>query len=128
MVTIFISLFVLVLSFNFFAISYQINGVNRLFIGMPMSIIETAIDLYEIDETNGPYFIKSILEDNVNHYFSFHMVRYTDDYDLEIYYYNPTHYSMCTSDKCHAVEITMDAYLTIDYHYHKTMRYEIWRN
>ena len=128
MVTMIISFFVIVLSFNFFMMSYQINGINRLVMSMPLPLFETAINMYEINEEIGPTFDKEILEDNITSYFSFHMPRYTNDYELEYYYYNPSDHSLDMSDNTKAVEVTVEANLILFYHYQKTMYYEIWRN
>jgi hypothetical protein len=128
MVTIIISFLVVVLSFNFFMMSYQINGINRLVMSAPMSLYETAINVFEIDEETGPYFDKQILEENITYYFSFHMPRYTDDYELEFYYYNPIDHSLDMNDEVKAVEVTINANIILYYHYQKTMYYEIWRN
>ena len=128
MIAIFISFFIVVLSFNFFVISYQINGINRLVVSAPLSLYETAIDLFEIDEEIGPVFDKGILVDNITSYFDFHMPRYTNDYSLLFYYYNPTDHSIELSDNAKAVEVEINASLTLDYHYEKTMYYEIWSN
>lgn len=128
MVTVIISFLVVVLSFNFFMMSYQINGINRLVMSAPMSLYETAINVFEIDEETGPYFDKEILEDNITYYFTFHMPRYTDDYELEFYYYNPIDHSLDMNDEVKAVEVTINANIILYYHYQKTMYYEIWRN
>ena len=128
MVTIIISFLVVVLSFNFFMMSYQINGINRLVMSAPMSLYETAINVFEIDEEKGPYFDKEILEENITYYFTFHMPRYTDDYQLDFYYYNPIDHSLDMNDEVKAVEVTINANIILYYHYQKTMYYEIWRN
>ena len=128
MVTVIISFLVVVLSFDFFMMSYQINGINRLVMSAPMSLYETAINVFEIDEETGPYFDKEILEDNITYYFTFHMPRYTDDYELEFYYYNPIDHSLDMNDEVKAVEVTINANIILYYHYQKTMYYEIWRN
>ena len=128
MVTMIISFFVVVLSFNFFMMSYQINGINRLVMSAPLSLYETAINLFDIDEEIGPTFDKEILEDNITSYFSFHMPRYTSNYDLEFYYYIPSDHSMDMSDDAKAVEVTVEASLILFYRYQKTMYYEIRRN
>ena len=65
MVTMIISFFVVVLSFNFFIMSYQINGINRLVMSAPLALYETAINLFDIDEEYGPTFDKEILENNI---------------------------------------------------------------
>jgi hypothetical protein len=128
MVTIIISFLVVVLSFNFFMMSYQINGINRLVMSAPMSLYETAINVFEIDEEKGPYFDKEILEENITYYFTFHMPRYTEDYQLDFYYYNPIDHSLDMNDEVKAVEVTINANIILYYHYQKTMYYEIWRN
>ena len=128
MVTIIISLLVVVISFNFFMMSYQINGINRLVMSAPMSLYETAINVFEIDEEKGPYFDKEILEENITYYFTFHMPRYTENYQLDFYYYNPIDHSLDMNDEVKAVEVTINANIILYYHYQKTMYYEIWRN
>ena len=128
MVCVIISFFVVVLSFNFFMMSYQINGINRLVVSAPISLYETAINMFEIDEETGPYFDKETLEDNITSYFTFHMDRYTDDYDLDFYYYIPSDHSIDMSDEPKAVEVTLHTTVALSYHYQKTMYYEIRRN
>ena len=128
MVCIIISFFVVVLSFNFFMMSYQINGINRLVVSAPISLYETAINMFEIDEETGPYFDRETLEDNITSYFAFHMDRYTDDYDLDFYYYIPSDHSIDMSDEPKAVEVTLHTTVALSYHYQKTMYYEIRRN
>ena len=128
MVAIFISFFVVVLSFNFFMFSYQVNGINRLVLSAPLSLYETAINLFEIDEVIGPTFDQEILEDNITSYFDYHMPRYTNNYSLSYYYYNPEDHSIELSDDIKAVEVLVEAELILSYHYEKTMYYEIWSN
>ena len=128
MVTMIISFFVVVLSFNFFMMSYQINGINRLVMSAPLSLYETAINLFDINEDVGPTFDKEVLEDNITSYFTYHMPKYTSDYELDFYYYIPSDHSIDMSDEAKAVEVTVDASLILFYHYQKTMYYEIRRN
>ena len=128
MVAVFISFFVVVLSFNFFVVSYQINGINRLVLSAPLSLFETAVNLFEIDEDIGPVFDKAILVDNLTSYFDYEMPRYTSDYSLSFYYYNPIDYSIELSENARAVEVYVNANLALNYHYEKTMYYEIWSN
>ena len=128
MVCMIISFFVVVLSFNFFMMSYQINGINRIVMSAPISLYETAINMFDIDEEVGPSFDKQILEDNITSYFDFHMARYTSDYDLDFYYYLPLDHSIDMSDDPKAVEVTLEAITVLFYHYQKTMYYEIRRN
>ena len=128
MVAIFISFLTVVLSSNFFIISYQINGINRLVLSAPISLFETAINLFDIDEDIGPTFDREILEDNITSYFDYHMPRYTRNYSIEFYYYDPIDHSIELSENAKAVEVIVDAELVLSYYYEKTMYYEIWSN
>lgn len=125
MVTMIISFFVVVLSFNFFMLSYQINGINRLVLGTPIALFETAINMYNIDEDEGPYFIKEKLEDNLTSYFDYSIVKYTRDYNVSFYYYDPSTGAICLDDETIAVQVTVSAELILSYTYQKTMSYEI---
>ena len=120
-----IGFLIVVLSFNFFMISYQVSGINRLVLGVPMSLFETSLIMYDIDEDSGPIFDKEILVENITYYFDYHMPRYVDNYDLSFYYYNAFDHSMNLSENVQAVEVTISASLMLNYHYQKTMYYEI---
>jgi len=128
MVLMFIALFIAVISFNFFMMSYQINGVNNIVLAMPISLYETSINMINIDDTTGPTFDKARLEERINKYFTFSMQKYTDDYSLSFYYYNPFDHSVCLSDSCHAVEVKVETTLILYYRYSKTMYYQIRSN
>lgn len=128
MAMIFFALLVVTLSFNFFMISYQVNGINRLVYGVPVSLFETSLNLYGVDENNGTFFIKDTLEEKLTSYFNALMKRYADDYTLDFYYYNPSNHSLCVSENCSAIEVTVEANLVLNYHYEKTLFYEIRSN
>lgn len=127
MIIAFISLVVAVISFNFFMYSYQVNGLNRLVVSMPLSLYETAIDMFEINEETGPYFDKEYLEDNLTSFFDYHIYKYTDNYSLNFYYYNIEDHSIDMDDECQAVEVTVTADIILYQQYVKTMHYEIRR-
>lgn len=128
MICMIIAFFAAILSFNFFVNSYQVNGINRLVLGMPLSLYETSINLFEINADEGPYFIKEDLENNITSFFDFHIPRYTSDYSLNFYYYNVGDHSIDVSDKSRAVEVTINASLVMFNNYKKTMFYEIRSN
>ena len=128
MISIFISLFIVVLSFNFFMMSYQINGINRLVLNMPLSLFETAINFYEINAEVGPHFIKEDLEDNITYYFDFHLSKYVQEYSIYFYYYNIEDHSIDMSDKPKAVDVTISTTVVMYTPYEKTMFYEIRSN
>ena len=127
MLVMFVAFVFIILSFNFFMISYQINGVNRLVYGANPALFESSINLYNINEISGPYFSQTKLEKRLTSYFDYSMPKYTSDYSLDFYYYNPNNHSICLSTSCHAVEVTINATLTLNYKYSKTIYYEIRR-
>ena len=128
MVLMFIALFIAVISFNFFMMSYQINGVNNLVLAMPISLYETSMNMLNIKDTVGPSFDKQVLEERIRTYFAYSMDKYTSDYSINFNYYNPFDHSVCLSNSCHAVEVKVDATLILYYHYSKTMYYQIRSN
>ena len=128
MINMIISFLVVVLSFNFFMMSYQVNGVNRLVMNAPIALFETSLELLDINESNGPIFNKQILENNLTSYFDYSLPHYTDDYEVSFYYYNPSDHSVCLDEKCHAVEVKVSAAFIFMYHYEKTMFYEVRSN
>ena len=128
MIAMLVAFFIAFLSFNFFMVSYQVNGINRLVTGMPIALYETAINMFDINEETGPYFDKITLEDNLTSYFDFHMPRYVDDYDISFYYYNIADHSISFSNQPKAVEVTVRASLVMFNDYQRTMFYEIRSN
>ena len=128
MINMIISFLVVVLSFNFFMMSYQVNGLNRLVMNAPISLFETAIELMDINEDNGPVFNKETLENNLTSYFDFSLPHYTDEYEVNFYYYNPSDHSVCLNEKAKAVEVSVSASFIFAFQYQKTMFYEIRSN
>lgn len=125
MISAIISFFVVFFSFNFFMLSYQVNGINRLVMSMPLSLVETAIEMLNINEKEGPYYIKEELEENLTSFYDFHLPRYSSNYSLSYYYYNIGDHSIDMDDECRAVEVKVDVELFLFKHYSKTMTYEI---
>ena len=128
MINMIISFLVVTLSFNFFMMSYQVNGLNRLVMNAPISLFETAIELMDINEESGPIFNKETLEGNLTSYFDFSLPKYTEDYEVSFYYYNPSDHSVCIDEKAKAVEVSVSASFIFAYQYQKTMFYEIRSN
>ena len=128
MINMIISFLVVTLSFNFFMMSYQVNGLNRLVMNAPISLFETAIELMDINEDNGPIFNKETLENNLTSYFDFSLPKYTEDYEVSFYYYNPSDHSVCLNENAKAVEVSVSASFIFAFQYQKTMFYEIRSN
>ena len=128
MINMIISFMVVVLSFNLFMMSYQVNGLNRLVMNAPISLFETAIELMDINKDKGPIFNKDVLERNLTSYFDYSLPHYTEEYEVSFYYYNPSDHSVCIDEKAKAVEVSVSASFIFAYQYQKTMFYEIRSN
>ena len=92
---------------------------------MPVQLFETAISIVNIDETKGLYFNKTKLVENLNYYFEENLPKYMKDYSYTLYYYNQTDQSICTGDKCSAVEVTVTGHYAYNFRYTRSVAYEI---
>lgn len=117
-----------ILSLQFFTFTYRINGINRVMFNMPISIFEASIPL--VQDTNEPilYFDREYLLNELTSYVDKSIYKYTDRYSLDLYYYDQDDYSICRGDYCNAVEVTLNARITLFDDYSKTMRFYIHKN
>ena len=122
------SLFIALMSLQLFTLTYRINGVNRTMFNIPKGIFESSIPLVQNTYYPTIYYDKTILEDSLTYYFDTNLHKYVSHFDLEFYYYNQQDDSICVSDKCNAVEITLKASIMLDIKYKKTARFYIRRN
>lgn len=117
-----------ILSLQFFTFTYRINGINRVMFNMPISIFEASIPL--VQNTSEPilYFDREYLLNELTSYVDKSIYKYTDRYSLDLYYYDQGDYSICRGDYCNAVEVTLNARITLFDDYSKTMRFYIHKN
>ena len=117
-----------ILSLQFFTFTYRINGINRVMFNMPISIFEASIPL--VQDTSEPilYFDREYLLNELTSYVDKSIYKYTDRYSLDLYYYDQDDYSICRGDYCNAVEVTLNARITLFDDYSKTMRFYIYKN
>ena len=117
-----------ILSLQFFTFTYRINGINRMMFNMPISIFEASIPL--VQDTSEPilYFDREYLLNELTSYVDKSIYKYTDRYSLDLYYYDQDDYSICRGDYCNAVEVTLNARITLFDDYSKTMRFYIHKN
>lgn len=117
-----------ILSLQFFTFTYRINGINRVMFNMPISIFEASIPL--VQDTSEPilYFDREYLLNELTSYIDKSIYKYTDRYSLDLYYYDQDDYSICRGDYCNAVEVTLNARITLFDDYSKTMRFYIHKN
>ncbi len=122
------SLLIAILSLHFFTVTYRTNGVHRTLFNMPISLFETSIPLVLNEDDPGLYFAKLELEEKLDSYFAFHLKKYVSNYDLDYYYYNRDDDSLCRSDKCTSIEITLEADIVLNFKYHKSADFYIRNN
>lgn len=128
MINIYLSIFVMVISFNCFTFTYRYNGINRTLKELPRSLLETSIPLIEEDDDLYIHFAKEELTNKLTYYFDSHLDKYTDDYTLNYYFTYTDEEAMCLDEYCTAVEINLKAKVLFFSNYDKTMRYEIRSN
>ena len=110
--------------FASFTLSFRLQTINRVIINTPIEIFELSIPLANIDEEN-VYFDKNKLESKILSYYQNNISEYFKSYDVSFYYYNQADNSICVNDQCNAVEITVDGIYMFNFHYEKTIEYEI---
>ena len=71
------------------------------------------------------YFKQEIDEKTLITYYDYSLSRYTNNHEVDFYYYNRTDGSMCLANECDAVEISIKCKLIFNYDYSRTMYYEI---
>ncbi len=117
-----------VLSFQFFTVTFQLTGINRTLYNVPISIFESSIPLAQEIDVPIMYYSKEMLEDKLTSYFDKSLERYTTSYSVDFYYYNQEDESVCRSDYCDAVEITLNAKVMVAMTYQKSARFYIQKN
>ena len=123
-----ICLTIAILSFHFFSVTYCLNGINRTVYNMPISAFESSIPLVQEIDKPVIYFDKDDLENKITYYLENALKRFTNSFDCKYYYYNQGDKSLCTSDYCDAVEITVTCKVLAIYDYQKSFNYYIRSN
>lgn len=123
-----LSLTIGVLSLQFFTFTYRINGINRVMHNIPISIFEASVPLVQIFNDPIMYFDKTYLENELTSYIDRSINKYTDKYSLNFYYYVQNDYSICRTNFCDAVEVTLKARITLFSDYSKVARFHIQKN
>ena len=115
----------LIMTVQFFFISYRLTGINRVMLNIPISIFESSIPLVQERDEPIIYFDKEKLNTELTSYFEKSIKKYTDEYELDYYYYSQDDHSICTSEYCTAIEITIEAKITLTMNYQKTVHFYI---
>ncbi len=108
-------------SLQYFALNYSIQGLNRAILYTPIEIMYKGVA--SLGEK--PLISRDDFEYILMSYFDHIIPRYSKQYTVGFYYYNLSNESMCLTDNCEGVEITIDCKLNITYQYHRVMYYEL---
>lgn len=121
MIFMFVFTLIGVVSLQYFALNFSIQGLNRAILFTPIELMYKSVVAYG----DTPHFIRDDFEGLVLSYYEKTLPRYTKNYEVEFYYYNLNDQSMCLIDTCDGVEITIDCKLNATYNYHRVMFYEM---
>ncbi len=121
MILIFLSALLMVYSAQLFTFSFSIQGINRAIVSTPIELMQHTVSFSD----DGVHFIKDKFELFVLTYYKNSLSRYVDEYTVDFYYYNLLDGSMCLSDDCSGVEITVECKLMLTQEYKRVMYYEI---
>lgn len=122
------AIFIGVLSLNFFTITYDITGINRVMYNIPIGIFESSIPLVQDSDVPNMYFDKDTLESKLTSYLSNSVKKYTSSYEISYYYYVQEDESICKTDYCTAVKVTLEAKIMLVSTYSKSMKFYIQSN
>ena len=113
-----------VVSLQYFALNFSIQGLNRAILYTPIELMYKSV----VALGDKPQFIRGDFEDLIMSYYDCVLPRYTKNYEVDFYYYNLEDQSMCLTNTCDGVEITIDCKLNATYKYHRVMFYEMREN
>lgn len=121
MILMLVSTLIGLVSLQYFALNYSIQGLNRAILYTPIEIMYKGVS--SLGEK--PLISRDDFEYILMSYFDHIIPRYSKEYTVDFYYYNLSNESMCLTDNCEGVEITIDCKLNITYQYHRVMYYEL---
>ena len=121
MILLLLSAVLVVFSGLLFSLSFSIQGLNRAIINTPIEMMYRTVAF----NNNEMKFEKEKFEENIMSYYDSTIVRYSKSYDVDFYYYELKDGSMCLSNYCSGVEITVNCKLMMDYTFRRVMYYEL---
>ena len=124
MIILFISALLMVYCAQIFTFSFCLQGLNRAVINTPIELMYNTVSFAGSEGS----FSKSNFEHMLMTYYDNILPRYSKSHEVSFYYYNPDDGSMCLTDTCKAVEISVKCMVTTNYEYNRTMYYELRRN
>jgi hypothetical protein len=121
MILLLLSGILVVFSGLLFSLSFSIQGLNRAIINTPIEMMYRTVAF----DNSEMKFEKEKFEENIMSYYDSTIVRYSKSYEVDFYYYELEDGSMCLSDYCSGVEITVNCKLMMDYTFRRVMYYEL---
>ena len=124
MILMLISPLIGLVSLQYFALNFSIQGLNRAILYTPIEIMYKGV----MSLGDKPLISRDDFEYIVMSYYDHIIPRYSKNHAVDFYYYNLNDQSMCLTDSCEGVEITINCKLNITYDYHRVMYYELKEN
>ena len=121
MIIMFIAVIFGLFSLQYFSLNFKIQGLNRAVISTPIELLFQ--DIHSVE--NGSKFTVEDIKNHLDDYYSKSLTKYVKDYEVTYYFYSTEDYSMCLDDYCDGVEISVDAFVSLTYTYHRVMYYEL---
>ena len=129
MICIFIALFAMVIAVNMFYVSYQLCGINRIFINLPIALIESSVNMISNGDQPNLYFNKEDLIEKLTSYYDEKIEKlHVEDYTLTFTFVNPSNESYCTTSQCQGFKMKLKSELTFNLKYEREVYYKIQKN
>ncbi len=105
------------------------NGINRAFNGLPISIFEKSLIVFkeDIEDNIYPWFDEEKLYSALTYYFDSSLGQYTSKYNLE-YYMIENDSSYCLSSICSGVHIDVSASVVFNLNISRSFEYFVKDN
>ena len=125
MILIYIIALLSISMFSSFTTSYHLQTANRAIIYAPIELIESSLEIINKANDKNLYFDKALLIENLDNYYHKQLKGHLDNITTQYYFYNQNDQSICVSDNCAAVEITVRGSYSFFFNYQRTVSYEI---
>ena len=121
MILLFLSAILVVFCGLLFSLSFSVQGLNRAIINTPIEMMYRTVAFNNSEMK----FEKEKFEENIMSYYDSTIIRYSKEYEVDFYYYDLSDGSMCLSNYCSGVEISVNCKLIMDYTFKRVMYYEL---
>ena len=117
----------IVVSFSFFFATNAINFVNRSLLYLPIEILQSHVNVLNVDEEEDLYFNRAALNNALDDYFESTIKSHVISYETSYIFTDKDNTMVCigSNAKCKGLKINVNAEIYFDVHYEKTMFYSI---